>query len=96
MDQDRTGSLKTLEFSVTGRVQGVFFRASCKDAADDLGVTGWVRNNPDGRVEGSATGRPEDLEAFQAWLRQGPKLAKVEKLDVEEVETRKFTRFEVR
>ena len=88
--------LTTIRFSVTGRVQGVFFRASCKDAADERAVTGWVRNTTDGRVEGMASGQPEALEAFQAWLRQGPKLAKVEKLDVEEVDVQQFDRFEVR
>jgi acylphosphatase len=81
---------------VSGRVQGVFFRASAQAEADRLGVTGWARNLPDGRVEVLACGDRERLDAFRRWLGQGPSQARVD--DVE-VDTRPYDaslhRFEV-
>ncbi|MGE4551723.1 MAG: acylphosphatase [Desulfovibrionaceae bacterium] len=62
---------------VTGKVQGVYFRAWTRDAALSLGLTGWVRNLPDGNVETVALGPAEVLERFRAMLRQGPPLARV-------------------
>ena len=66
-----------------GRVQGVFYRAHAQRAAQDLGLTGWVRNEPDGTVTAVAEGPPDRLEAFVRILRAGPPAAKVEGLDVE-------------
>ncbi|MES1944612.1 acylphosphatase [Salinisphaera sp. PC39] len=64
-------------FLVSGRVQGVFFRASARARAVELGLTGWVANRPDGRVEGLACGPPAALDDFQAWLWEGPEAARV-------------------
>jgi len=95
--ETQPGSMKTtIHFIVTGRVQGVFFRASCKKEADRLAVTGWVRNLPDGRVEGMASAAPEGLQAFQQWLNQGPPLAKVSNLQVSDQPEQQFDRFEIR
>lgn len=80
---------------VAGKVQGVWFRASTKEQADRLGVTGWVRNLPDGRVEVMACGDREKLEQLQAWLRQGPRLAKVAEFACEELPWQVFNSFEV-
>jgi acylphosphatase len=63
---------------VTGRVQGVFFRAATREEAARLGLTGWVRNLPDGRVEVMACGPEDQLAALQQWLWQGPPLARVQ------------------
>lgn len=60
---------------VHGRVQGVFFRASTQKKARALGLTGWVRNLPDGTVEVLAVGPRPALEALLAWLHEGPPLA---------------------
>lgn len=68
-------------FNVTGRVQGVFFRQSTVDAARALGLDGWVRNCPDGRVEGLACGPPEALARLRAFLQQGPPAAVVEAVE---------------
>jgi acylphosphatase len=68
-------------FTVTGRVQGVGFRASTVDAAQQCGVTGWVRNRDDGDVEGAAYGNPEQLAEFTAFLNHGPAPAAVESVD---------------
>ncbi len=68
---------------VTGRVQGVFFRAHAAEKALSLGLAGWVRNLPDGRVEAVAEGAPEAVEEFIAWCRQGPPASRVDDVSVE-------------
>jgi len=60
-----------------GRVQGVFFRASARDEARHLGLTGWVRNCPDGTVEIMVEGEVEALRDFQAWCAHGPPHARI-------------------
>lgn len=76
---------------VTGRVQGVSFRASCRDEARSRGVTGWVRNRDDGSVEALFAGDPEAVEAMIAWCRSGPSGARVDDLDVAAVEPRELS-----
>jgi acylphosphatase len=68
---------------VTGRVQGVFFRAWTKQQADDLGVTGWVRNRPDGSVEALVAGDDDAVRALIDRMGHGPAAAHVEGLDEE-------------
>jgi acylphosphatase len=62
---------------VTGRVQGVAYRASTADEARRLGVVGWVRNLGDGSVELEAEGTPERVAALLAWCERGPPMARV-------------------
>jgi acylphosphatase len=62
---------------VSGRVQGVWFRASTREKAEGLGLTGYARNLPDGRVEVLACGAEADLKVLQDWLWQGPPKAEV-------------------
>ena len=64
-------------FYVSGRVQGVFFRASTKRVADRLGLRGWAVNLPDGRVEVVAVGLPGPLAELAKWLEDGPPAARV-------------------
>lgn len=71
------------EISIIGLVQGVFFRQAIKEKADTLGVFGWVRNEPDGSVKITAEGEENALKELIEWARVGPKLAKVEKVEVE-------------
>jgi len=71
-----------IHFWVTGRVQGVYFRKSTQDTARNLGLTGWVRNLPDGRVEGVACGERAALDQLVTWLQNGPELAEVTDLCV--------------
>jgi len=66
---------------VYGRVQGVFFRAWMEDRALELGLKGWVRNNPDGTVEVVAEGDEKDLEVLISWCRKGPPDARVERAE---------------
>jgi len=62
---------------ISGRVQGVAYRQNTKDEADRLGLSGWVRNLDDGRVEALAEGPRDVLEQFIAWCRRGPPYARV-------------------
>jgi acylphosphatase len=64
-------------FFVSGRVQGVFFRASTRQQAERLGLQGWAANLPDGRVEVLAVGASEAVRQLGEWLQDGPPAAKV-------------------
>ena len=81
---------------VRGRVQGVAFRWYTQARAEELGLAGWVRNLPDGRVEAWIEGPPEPLDQMLAWLRQGPPAARVEGTDVREREPAGLASFEIR
>ena len=74
---------RALHALVRGRVQGVGFRWSTQRRATELGLAGWVRNKSDGCVELHAEGDDEALESFFAWLQRGPRLARVESVEVE-------------
>jgi acylphosphatase len=82
---------------VDGRVQGVFFRDATAQEARGLGLGGWVRNLPDGRVEIVAEGERRTLEMLLAWAHHGPPAARVTDVEVEWIEyVGKFKGFEVR
>jgi acylphosphatase len=66
---------------VDGQVQGVFYRDSTRRRAEELGVDGWVRNLPDGRVEAVFEGEPEAVASAVAWSRRGPERAIVTSLE---------------
>ena len=68
-------------FTVHGRVQGVWFRESTRREAERLGISGYALNRPDGTVDVLAAGPPAALEALEAWLHEGPPMAKVTKVD---------------
>ncbi len=87
---------KTLHCQVEGRVQGVFFRKETQQQAAALGLTGWVRNLPDGRVEVLASGEEQALLQLGVWLEKGPTLARVTKLDQECLEYQPFDSFTIR
>lgn len=81
---------------VTGRVQGVFYRASTARQARESGLTGYARNLADGRVEVLACGAPDAVEALIAWLWQGPPAARVDAVDCEIIECAIPTGFTMR
>lgn len=68
---------------IRGRVQGVFYRAETARRAEELGLTGWVRNRRDGVVEAVAEGERSQVEELIAWCRKGPALARVSDVAVE-------------
>lgn len=88
--------MPSARFLVSGLVQGVFYRASTKARATELGLTGFARNLPDGRVEVVASGHAEALDALHAWLRQGPPSARVAAVEREPSSEHPHAGFETR
>jgi len=89
--------MKRVRVTITGMVQGVFFRAKTRNEAIRNNVKGWVRNLSDGRVEAVFEGKPEDVDRVVSWCRIGPSLAAVEHVEVaEEPYTGAFTDFSIR
>ena len=85
-----------LRFLVTGRVQGVGFRYFARRVATRLGISGWVRNLPDGAVEAVADGSPDALARFQEELRSGPTLAVVDTVRAADADPEVLEGFEIR
>ena len=81
---------------ITGRVQGVFFRAWTKEQADALGVAGWVRNRPDGSVEALIEGSQAAVDAPVERLHEGPPQARVDKVEIVEADGEGADRFTIR
>ncbi len=82
------------KIKITGKVQGVFFRKSTQDKAIELGVKGWVKNEPDGSVLTEIEGSTEQLNAMEKWLKSGSERAHVEKVMVlEEGENKGYREF---
>ena len=77
--------MPTAKLIASGRVQGVFYRASTRDQALALGLAGYAKNLPDGRVEVLATGTAAALDALERWMRQGPPAAKVDTVVREDI-----------
>ena len=88
--------MKCVRAQVSGRVQGVMFRDSCRREADRLGVVGWVRNEPDGSVLVEAEGPDGAVDALVAWCRTGPPGARVTGVDVTPASPSGGRGFEVR
>ncbi len=80
---------------VTGRVQGVFYRASTRHEAQRLGLTGYARNLMDGRVEVVACGEKEAVETLREWLRKGPPDAQVSSVACEFIDFHEYAQFSV-
>jgi len=81
---------------VSGRVQGVFFRDSCRRVAEEHDVGGWVRNLPDGRVEAVFEGPPDDVGLLVDWARHGPRRAVVDDIAVHPEPPEGLTTFRIR
>ena len=74
-------ALKQLQLIVRGRVQGVYFRASTQREARRLGLSGWVKNRPDGALEILAEGEETSIRELFGWAQKGPSAARVERVD---------------
>ena len=80
--------MRRVRVRLSGRVQGVFFRASCAQLAEELGLSGWVRNVRGGGLEASFEGIDPAVERMLSWCREGPPLAHVERFEtVDEIPT---------
>jgi acylphosphatase len=87
---------KAVDVRITGSVQGVSFRAYAQQQARGLGVTGWVRNEPDGSVTGHFEGPDRAVDALVAWCQDGPRLAQVDRVAVTHAEAAGATDFHIR
>lgn len=87
--------MKHLNIKIYGLVQGIFFRATAKEEADKLGLTGFAKNMPDGSVCIEAEGEKNKLDKFIKWCNKGPSMAQVEKVEVSESHLKKFKEFSV-
>ena len=87
--------MKTIRLTIKGRVQGVFYRATAKDVADQLGVKGWIKNLSDKNVEIRATASEELLQKLIDWCKQGPPKARVEEVIAEELSLEEFNGFRI-
>ncbi|MGQ0737592.1 MAG: acylphosphatase [Bacteroidota bacterium] len=87
--------LQTISIIVSGKVQGVFFRQSTREKATQLGVTGFIKNQPDKTVYILATGVKEQLDELVAWCRVGPPQAQVSNVLVQPEPLQAFARFSI-
>lgn len=74
--------MKQLHLIIWGKVQGVYYRASCLEMAVNLNLKGWVRNLPDGNVEVLAEGKEENLNKLIDWCKKGPPHSRVDNLEI--------------
>ena len=75
-----------IRITISGQVQGVYFRSSAATEAERLNIAGFAKNQPDGTLLIEAEGSPDDVEAFLNWCRKGPKLAQVSHVSLDEME----------
>ena len=87
--------MPTVHLLIKGKVQGVYYRASAKEQADRLSLTGRIKNTPEGNVEITATGDAVQLETFITWCRQGPSKAFVTNVEVTPAPDTPFTGFNI-
>jgi acylphosphatase len=87
--------LKTVSITVTGKVQGVFYRQTAKEKATELGIKGEVKNMPDETVQITVTGTKEQIEQLIEWCRQGPPKAEVQNVITEEMPLQSFDKFSI-
>ncbi len=87
--------MKHYNITVIGKVQGVYYRATTKAVADQLGIKGFVKNKEDGSVYIEAEGDDFSIESFLEWCNDGPQNAVVEKVHSEEADLKNFRNFEV-
>jgi acylphosphatase len=85
----------TVHLLIKGKVQGVFYRASAKDVAEQLQLTGWIRNTEDDDVEAVVSGDEDRLKEFIEWCKKGPRKAEVRNVAVTKKEEEDFESFRI-
>jgi acylphosphatase len=86
---------QTISITITGKVQGVYYRQSAKEKARELGLTGQVKNQPDGNVHITATGTKEQLALFTDWCKKGPPRAVVTGVQITDLPLKLFDHFTI-
>ena len=87
--------METVHLIISGKVQGVFYRATAKKMAHQLHITGWIKNTKEGHVEALITGESESVKKFIDWCRKGPGKAEVEEVEVERRQATSFEDFTI-
>lgn len=87
--------MPTVHLLIKGKVQGVFYRATAKEEADRLGITGWVKNTAEGHVEAIASGTQDALDQFITWCKKGPRRAEVIAVNITNLSEETFKQFSV-
>jgi acylphosphatase len=87
--------MPTLHLIIKGKVQGVFFRATAREVAEELQVKGWIRNTEEGNVEAIVSGSDEQLQKFTTWCKKGPERAIVTDVIISKIEEQHFSEFKV-
>jgi acylphosphatase len=87
--------MQTIIITVSGKVQGVFYRQSTREKARALSISGFVKNMPDGTVQITATGEPDQLAQLIAWCRQGPPKAVVSGVEIKELDLHEYSGFHI-
>lgn len=95
-NDNATKNPRRIRILISGRVQGVFFRDSTREKAQALGLSGWVRNLPDGRVEAVVEGDGDRVAEMLSWCEEGPPDARVQNVSTENEEPENLSGFEVR
>ena len=87
--------MPTVHLVIKGKVQGVFYRATAKDVADEMQLKGWVRNTDEGNVEITATGSEDQLLQFINWCKKGPARALVTEVIIDKLPEEQFEKFKI-
>ena len=87
--------MPTIHLLIKGKVQGVFYRATAKEVADEIGLRGWVKNTEEGDVEAMVSGSEQELERYIKWAWEGPRRAKVTDVIISPNPDADFTDFKI-
>jgi acylphosphatase len=87
--------MKTVHLEISGKVQGVFFRARAEQIAKKHSIAGWIRNSNDGKVEACISGDEKAIEEFILWCKHGPERAEVENVSIKYVNLKEFENFKI-
>jgi acylphosphatase len=85
--------MSTVHLLIKGKVQGVFYRATARRIAKEIGITGWIRNSSEGDVEVMASGRDEAIQRFTEWCKRGPEMAEVTEVTISTMAAAEFDGF---
>ncbi|MEO8721189.1 MAG: acylphosphatase [Ginsengibacter sp.] len=88
--------METVHLLISGKVQGVFFRESAKKIAQNLNITGWIKNREDAKVEAVISGNEDAVNDFISWTKSGPERASVDEVIIQKKPATPFESFEIK